>query len=338
MPWPAPSLSKGEMGKVDKFRFLTPPLRCSFSCCHMFSNDSSAEKNFLQRTKKETGYLHTKPLKSLGINVQGETGSILKIVFVHHNTEGKNNKKKKEKKMDCSCQCAVLDFVLWTSTKCSQCRIYLLFESASPPPTPRGFCLVALKQHHKYERWQSTKIWWAPHCKREQCRIKEGSLKNGAWGEWRKKNPEGHRWCVYVWGISHGCGLFDAMEADSCRRGGDRHGTCHTHSEGVMVLPAVPSFPGSRTDLVEKKKEKTWILRIFRCPLYRDTREHRDKWWYVPRHWNMQGLIQLPKHGHLLHLIFSWVLYSGKSTDFTYLTSHIWCLKYPRAFEMAIHT
>lgn len=57
-------------------------------------------------------------------------------------------------------------------------------------------------------------------------------------------------------GISHGCGLFDAMEADSCWRGGDRHGTCHTHSEGVMVLPAVPSFPGSRTDLTIQEAVK----------------------------------------------------------------------------------
>jgi len=71
MLWPAPSLSKGEMGKVDDFVFLTPPLRC-----HRFSNDSTAEKNFLQRTKKEMGYLHIKMLKSLGINVQGEMGSV----------------------------------------------------------------------------------------------------------------------------------------------------------------------------------------------------------------------------------------------------------------------
>lgn len=91
----ATSLSKGEMGKVDKFRFFTPLLRCSFSCCHMFSNDSSVEKKFfLQRTEKETSYLHTKLLKSLGTNIQGEMGSMLKIVFVHHNTEGKKVKRK----------------------------------------------------------------------------------------------------------------------------------------------------------------------------------------------------------------------------------------------------
>lgn len=131
MPWQTPSLSKGETGKVDEFRFFTPPFRCSFSCCHMFSNDSPAEKKFLQRNKKETCYLYTKLLKSLGINVQGEMGSTLKIVFVHHNTEWKK-KKRKEKKMDCSCQCAVLDFVLWTSTRCSQRSISFFFESVSP--------------------------------------------------------------------------------------------------------------------------------------------------------------------------------------------------------------
>lgn len=54
-------------------------------------------------------------------------------------------------------------------------------------------------------------------------------------------------------GVSHSCGLFDAMEADPCWGRGDGHGTCHTHSERVMVLPAVPSFPGSRTDLVKAK-------------------------------------------------------------------------------------
>lgn len=42
------------------------------------------------------GYLYTKLLKSLGINVQGEMGSMVKTVFVHHNTEGKNKKKKGE--------------------------------------------------------------------------------------------------------------------------------------------------------------------------------------------------------------------------------------------------
>lgn len=61
------------------------------------------------------------------------------------------------------------------------------------------------------------------------------------------------RWCIYVQGVSHSCGLFDAMEADSCWRCGDRHGTCHTYSERVMVLPAVPSFPGSRADLLREK-------------------------------------------------------------------------------------
>lgn len=55
----ATSLSKGEMGKVDKFRFFTPLLRCSFSCCHMFSNDSSVEKNFFFTKDQERDGLST---------------------------------------------------------------------------------------------------------------------------------------------------------------------------------------------------------------------------------------------------------------------------------------
>lgn len=76
-------------------------------------------RNFLQRKQERGGLLYTKLLKSLGINVQGGMGSVLKIVFVHHNMKGgkkppKKQKKKerKEKKIDYSCQCAVLDFVL----------------------------------------------------------------------------------------------------------------------------------------------------------------------------------------------------------------------------------
>lgn len=74
-------------------------------------------RNFLQRKQERDGLLYTKLRKSLGINVQGEMGSVLKTVFVHRNTKrgGEKNKKKKErkeKKNDYSCQCAVLDFTL----------------------------------------------------------------------------------------------------------------------------------------------------------------------------------------------------------------------------------
>lgn len=60
-------------------------------------------RNFLQRKQEKGGLLYTKLLKSLGINVQGGMGSVLKIVFVHHNTKGgektqKNTKKKKERR------------------------------------------------------------------------------------------------------------------------------------------------------------------------------------------------------------------------------------------------
>lgn len=48
---------------------------------------------------------------------------------------------------------------------------------------------------------------------------------------------------------SHGCGLFDAVEADPGRRRGDGHGSCHPHSKGVVVLPAVPPFPHCGTYL-----------------------------------------------------------------------------------------
>lgn len=70
---------------------------------------------FLQRKQGRDGLLYTKLLKSLGINVQGEMGSVLKIVFVHRNMKGGIKTKKnerKEEKINYSCQCAVLDFAL----------------------------------------------------------------------------------------------------------------------------------------------------------------------------------------------------------------------------------
>lgn len=50
-------------------------------------------------------------------------------------------------------------------------------------------------------------------------------------------------------GGSQGGRLLDAVEADPCGRRGDGHGPGHRHSEGVMVLPAVPPFPHSRAHL-----------------------------------------------------------------------------------------
>lgn len=72
-------------------------------------------RSFLQRKQERDGLLYTKLLKLLGINVQGEMGSVLKTVFVHCDTKGgiktKTNERK-EKKTDYSCQCADLDFAL----------------------------------------------------------------------------------------------------------------------------------------------------------------------------------------------------------------------------------
>lgn len=48
---------------------------------------------------------------------------------------------------------------------------------------------------------------------------------------------------------SHGCGLFDAVEADPSGGRGDGHSSGHAHTEAVVVLPAVPSFPDSGTHL-----------------------------------------------------------------------------------------
>lgn len=61
-------------------------------------------RNFLQRKQERDGLLYTKLQKSLGINVQGEMGSVLKTVFVHCNTKRggektKNKKKERRKKM-----------------------------------------------------------------------------------------------------------------------------------------------------------------------------------------------------------------------------------------------
>lgn len=58
-------------------------------------------RNFLQRKQERDGLLYNKLWKSLGINVQGEMGSVLKTVFVHRNTKrggGKPKNKKKERR------------------------------------------------------------------------------------------------------------------------------------------------------------------------------------------------------------------------------------------------
>lgn len=52
---------------------------------------------------------------------------------------------------------------------------------------------------------------------------------------------------MFVW--SHSRGLFDAVEADPGWRCGDGHGSCYSHSKGVVVLPAMPPFPHCRADL-----------------------------------------------------------------------------------------
>lgn len=48
---------------------------------------------------------------------------------------------------------------------------------------------------------------------------------------------------------SHSGGLLDAVEADPGWGGGDGHGPRHSHSEGMVVLPTMPSLPGSRAHL-----------------------------------------------------------------------------------------
>lgn len=114
-----PSLSKGEMGKADKFGLLTPPFRCSFSCCHEFSNDSFAEKKlFTKETRKGWAIIH-QTAEIIGNQCTGWDGQRVKNSLCSPQYEGgeknpKKHKKKerKEKKIDYSCQCAVLDFVL----------------------------------------------------------------------------------------------------------------------------------------------------------------------------------------------------------------------------------
>lgn len=58
----------------------------------------------------------------------------------------------------------------------------------------------------------------------------------------------------YVLLLSHSCRLFDAVEADPGGRRGDGHGSCHSHTKGVVVLPAMPSLPYCRTNLREQKR------------------------------------------------------------------------------------
>lgn len=44
-------------------------------------------------------------------------------------------------------------------------------------------------------------------------------------------------------------GLFDAVEAEAWRWGGNRHRSCNSCADGMVVLPAVPMFPNHRADL-----------------------------------------------------------------------------------------
>lgn len=55
----------------------------------------------------------------------------------------------------------------------------------------------------------------------------------------------------------HGCGLFDAVEADPGGGRGDGHGSGHAHAEAVVVLPAVPPLPDGRTHL-QSRGEPAW--------------------------------------------------------------------------------
>ncbi|MCI4374253.1 hypothetical protein PGIGA_G00004310 [Pangasianodon gigas] len=44
-------------------------------------------------------------------------------------------------------------------------------------------------------------------------------------------------------------GLFDAVEAEARRRGGNGHCSRNSCADGMVVLPAVPTFPNRRADL-----------------------------------------------------------------------------------------
>ena len=89
---------------------------------------------------------------------------------------------------------------------------------------------------------------------------------------------------------SHRSGLLNTVEAHACRGSGDGHGTCHPHTQLVVVLPAVPPFPGSRANLwhenrnaTEKKKmrgENRWAPAPHQYRCY--TLRRQNVWWPVP--------------------------------------------------------
>lgn len=126
-------------------------------------------RNFYKEPTMRWAIYTRNPLKSLGANVQGEMGSVSEIVLFATLWEEKAKKKNGER-IYCSCHCAVsdcsVDFLK------AQSVLNLFSESALPPLTPGGFCLVVLKQHHEHGRWESTKIGWAPRCKKSAVRSK----------------------------------------------------------------------------------------------------------------------------------------------------------------------
>lgn len=294
MPWQFPVCPRGKWGRQINSGFSHHLSDAPFLAASSSQRTVLQRRYFLQRKQGRDGLLYTKLLKSLGINVQGEIGSVLKIVFVHRNMKGGIKTKKnerKEEKINYSCQCAVLDFALWTSTGCSQGWTCSFFECVLPPPTPRGFFLVTSKQHHGCGRWEPAETGGDPHWKEisgDRAGVCRKDFGVGVEREevWRPRGGGGR------WEVSHSRRLFDAVEADARGGRGDGHGSCHAHPQGVVVLPAVPPLPGSRTDLGRNTRDS--VRGQFPLKMLRGGTA-------LFRHWNAQGLIRMPEQQRLSH-------------------------------------
>lgn len=212
------------------------------------------------------GYLYTKLLKSLGINVQGEMGSMVKTVFVHHNTEGKNKKKKGEEDWLFLPVCCFTLCVVNFHKVQSVLNLFLLWICFATTYSNRLLpgCLKAASQIWEmrvHKNMVGTSLW------KRAVQNKGRKFEERGLGRVKKEEP----WrppgaaclcgayhtaavCLMLWklirvgevGIDMARATRTRREWWSCQR-------CH------LFLAAERTW--------WKKKERIWTLRMLRCPL-----------------------------------------------------------------------
>lgn len=203
-------------------------------------------------------------LKSLGSNVQGRDGQSVKNSFVRHTMGGKNKENKNREWIYCSCHCAVLDYAV--DFLKVQSVLNLFFESALPPLPPGCFCLVVLKQHHERGKWESTKIWRAPRCRKSAVQSKGRESEEKGLGRLKKEpwRPPGGADMCRVYHTAAVClMLWKLIRVGDV--GMDMARATRTRSEWWSCQRCHLFLAAERT-WWKKKKERTWTHGINGCP------------------------------------------------------------------------